>query len=50
MGKMLILACLRHWYSSAIFFGPVPLIGLFVWVKGRRDRTGGRDDVARPHL
>jgi hypothetical protein len=29
-------ACLQHWYESMIFFGPVPIIGIWVWLSGRR--------------
>jgi hypothetical protein len=38
---MFVLACLKHWYESAIFFGPIPIVGLFIWISGRR---AGRED------
>ena len=34
---MVVFACLRHWYESLIFFGPIPIIGLWVWMNGRRE-------------
>lgn len=33
---MFVLACLRHWYESLIFFGPIPVVGIWVWLSGRR--------------
>ncbi len=33
---MFVMACLKHWYMSMIFFGPVPLVGLWIWFSGRR--------------
>jgi hypothetical protein len=33
---MFVLACLKHWYTSLIFFGPIPIIGFWVWLSGRR--------------
>jgi len=41
---MLVFACLQHWYESLIFFGPIPLIGLWVWMSGRRDRGEDAED------
>ena len=41
---MLALACLRHWYTSAIFFAPVLLLGAWVWFNGRRDRKRDSGD------
>ncbi len=52
---MLVIACLRHWYQSMIFFGPVPIVGLWVWIAGRRhaaedenDQSGGTPSP--PHI
>lgn len=33
---MFVYACLRHWYEGLIFFGPIPVVGIFVWLSGRR--------------
>jgi hypothetical protein len=43
---MLILACVQHWSSAAIFFGPVLLLGAWVWINGRRDRKRDSGDSA----
>ncbi len=32
----MLLAHLGHWYHAAIFFAPLPIIGLYVWLSGRR--------------
>lgn len=32
----MLLAHLGHWYHAAIFFAPLPIIGLYVWLTGRR--------------
>ncbi len=37
----MLLACLTHWYESLIFFGPIPIIALYVWISGRRQGAGG---------
>ena len=33
---MVVYACLRHWYEGMIFFAPIPVVGFFVWLSGRR--------------
>lgn len=38
---MVVYACLRHWYEGMIFFAPIPVIGLFVWISGRRHAAEG---------
>ena len=52
---MLVIACLHHWYESLIFFGPVPVLGLWVWISGRRHVAEDEDDqgdgmAPPPHL
>jgi hypothetical protein len=43
---MLVLACLQHWYTSVVFFGPIPIVGLFIWINGRREsRTDSGERV-----
>jgi hypothetical protein len=44
---MLILACFQHWYTSAIFFAPVPIIGFFIWLSGRRHAADRSDHAQR---
>jgi hypothetical protein len=44
---MLLLACLRHWYESMIFFAPIPVVGLWVWFSGRRHAAEPEPD--QPH-
>jgi hypothetical protein len=43
---MVAYACLRHWYEGMIFFAPIPVVGLFVWLSGRRNAADddGPDD------
>jgi hypothetical protein len=38
---MLPLACAQHWYESAIFFGPIFIVGFWVWFSGRRQAAAG---------
>ncbi len=42
--SMLVLACLKHWYTSFIFFAPVPIVGIWLWFSNRRERGGGGSD------
>lgn len=37
---MLVSSCLQHWYTSVIFFAPVPIVGFIVWLNGRRHDSG----------
>ncbi len=43
---MACATCLRHWYEGMIFFAPIPVVGLFVWLSGRRHAVDddGPDD------
>lgn len=41
---MFFLACLRHWYESMIFFAPIPVIGVWVWLSGRRHAAAEGDE------
>jgi hypothetical protein len=45
---MVAYACLRHWYMGMMFFAPIPLVGLFVWMSGRRHAAEG-DGPDDPH-
>jgi len=40
---MVVLACMQHWYESAIFFGPIFALGVWVWYSGRRHAAAERD-------
>jgi hypothetical protein len=42
---MVVIACLRHWYESLIFFGPIPVVGFWVWMNGRRESR--KEDAER---
>ncbi len=42
---MLVMACLRHWYMSFIFFGPVPIVGFWLWLSSKRHPHDGGDDI-----
>jgi hypothetical protein len=41
ISSMLVLACLKHWYTSFVFFAPVPIVGAWLWLSNRRQRRGG---------
>jgi len=43
---MVVYACLRHWYEGMTFFAPIPVVGFFVWLSGRRHAADddGPDD------
>jgi hypothetical protein len=46
---MIVFACLRHWYEGMIFFAPIPVIGIWVWLSGRRHADGEPpEDGPRP--
>ncbi len=38
---MFVDACLKHWYEGMIFFAPIPVVGIFVWLSGRRHAADG---------
>ncbi len=46
---MLVVACLTHWYESILFFAPLPFLGLFVWISGRRHARDDYDGGERPY-
>jgi hypothetical protein len=46
--EMLISACLQHWYTSVVFFAPVPIVGVAIWLHGRR-LSSEDDDHDGPH-
>jgi hypothetical protein len=39
---MLGLACVQHWYTSFIFFAPVPIFGVLLALSNRRERSRAR--------
>ena len=43
---MSVLACLTHWYTSAMFVVPVAAVGGWSWWSSRGG--GGRDDPQGP--
>lgn len=40
---MTVLACLTHWYTSAMFVVPVAAVGGWSWRGSRRGGQGGED-------
>lgn len=49
---MLPVACLKHWYDSAIFFGPVLIVAVWVMLMGRRRAAEAdrRDEGVSPQI
>jgi hypothetical protein len=45
-GAMTVLACLTHWYTSAMFVVPVLAVGGWGWWNSRRV---GRHQMPSPH-
>ncbi len=44
---MFVLGCLQHWYTSIIFFAPVPIFAILLGLSNRRERRrngGGGSD------
>jgi hypothetical protein len=37
---MIVLACLTHWYTSAMFVVPVAAVGGWSWWSSRRGASG----------
>ncbi|MGA9875064.1 MAG: hypothetical protein WBQ21_04575 [Solirubrobacteraceae bacterium] len=44
--QMTVLACMMHWYASAMFVVPVAAVGGWSWWSTRR--AGGNEDQQGP--
>jgi hypothetical protein len=36
------LACLQHWYTSLVYFAPLPILGAWLGLSNRRERSRSR--------
>lgn len=45
---MVVYACLKHWYMGTMFFAPIPIVGIWVWLSGRKHAAEG-DGPDDPH-
>ena len=47
---MFVLGCLQHWYTAFIFFAPVPILAIWLWLSNRRERRGSGDGGSGDHF